>query len=84
VSAYTLQKMIRDVNRMPDRRAAYFASREDFVRGYDLTADERDAFVRFDVTKLYALGVHGLLLRPFTLLHRMPEPDYLTAIRKDP
>jgi hypothetical protein len=22
-----------------------------------------------------------LLLRPFTLLHQMPEPDYLKAIR---
>jgi hypothetical protein len=27
------------------------------------------------------MGVHGLLLRPFTLLHQMPEPDYLKAIR---
>jgi hypothetical protein len=25
--------------------------------------------------------VHGLLLRPFTLLRNMPEPDYLKAIR---
>ncbi|HEY5349390.1 MAG TPA: hypothetical protein VIJ64_06650 [Candidatus Lustribacter sp.] len=84
MSAYTLQKMIREVNRRPDRREAYFASREDFARSYDITPEERDAFVRFDVCKLYALGVHGLILRPFTLLHRMPEPDYLTAIRKDP
>jgi hypothetical protein len=83
VSAYTLQKMIREVNRRPERREAYFASRETFARDYELTQDERDAFVAFDVGKLYALGVHGLILRPFTLLHRMPEPDYLTAIRKD-
>lgn len=83
MSIYVLQKMIREVNRVPARREAYFASREEFVRGYDLSADERDAFVRHDVTKLYNLGVHGLLLRPFTLLHKMPEPDYLTAIRKD-
>ena len=83
MSLYVLQKMIRDVNRLPARREAYFASREDFAQGYDITPDERAAFVQFDVTKLYALGVHGLLLRPFTLLHKMPEPDYLTAIRKD-
>jgi len=83
MSAYTLQKMIREVNRRPDRREAYFASRDAFAAGYDITPEERDAFVRFDVQKLYALGVHGLILRPFTLLHRMPEPDYLTAIRKD-
>ena len=83
MSLYTLQKMIRDVNRLPARREAYFASKDDFVRGYELTPEEREAFVAFDVCKLYALGVHGLILRPFTLLHRMPEPDYLTAIRKD-
>lgn len=82
MSIYVLQKMIREVNRLPARREAYFASREAFVEGYDLSPDERDAFVRHDVTKLYNLGVHGLLLRPFTLLHKMPEPDYLTAIRK--
>jgi hypothetical protein len=83
VSAYGLQKMIRDVNRLPDRREAYFASREGFAGGYDISTEERDAFVAFDVGKLYALGVHGLLLRPFTILHKMSEPDYLAAIRKD-
>ena len=81
MSLYTLQKMIRDVNRLPDRRDAYFASKEEFVKGYALTDDERDMFVRFDIAKLYAAGVHGLLLRPFTILHRMSEPEYLTTIR---
>ena len=81
MSAYVLQKMLRDVNRYPDRRAAFFASREDFVAGYALTDEERQAVLAFDIGKLYALGVHGLILRPFTLLHKMPEPDYLVAIR---
>jgi aromatic-ring opening dioxygenase LigAB LigA subunit len=84
MSAYTLQKMIREVNRRPDRREAYFASRENFVQGYDVTPEERAAFVAFDIGKLYALGVHGLILRPFSLLHKVPEPEYLAAIRKDP
>lgn len=83
MSAYTLQKMIREVNRRPDRRDAYFASRESFVQAYDVTPEERDAFVNFDIGKLYALGVHGLILRPFSILHRVPEPEYLAAIRKD-
>ena len=83
MSVYVLQKMIRDVNRLPARRDAYFASKEAFVQGYDLTPEERDAFVNLNVTKLYAMGVHGLLLRPFTILHKMPEPEYLSAIRKD-
>jgi hypothetical protein len=81
MSLYGLQKLIRDVNRKPDRRAAYMAAPEAFADGYDLTAPERDALVRLDIGALYAMGVHGLLLRPFTLLRQMPEPDYLKAIR---
>jgi hypothetical protein len=81
MSLYALQKLIRDVNRKPACREAFFQSPENFAAGYELTAAERDALLRRDITALYAMGVHGLLLRPFTLLHQMPEPDYLRAIR---
>jgi hypothetical protein len=83
MSLYVLQKMIRDVNRLPAARDAYFADAAGFAAGYALSDDERRAFVERDITRLYALGVHGLLLRPFTLLHKMPEPEYLTAIRRE-
>ena len=46
-----------------------------------MTVSERDALLTLDVQRLYGLGVHALLLRPFTILHKMPEPDYLNAIR---
>ena len=81
MSLYALQKLIRDVNRKPACRDAYFQSAENFAQTYDLTPDERAAVTGMNVRQLYAMGVHGLLLRPFTLLHNMPEPDYLRAIR---
>jgi len=81
MSLYALQKLIRDVNRKPACREAFFQSAESFANGYDLAEPERDALIKRDVRTLYAMGVHGLLLRPFTLLHQMPEPDYLKAIR---
>jgi hypothetical protein len=81
MSLYALQKLIRDVNRKPACRDAFFQSPETFAAGYDLAEPEREALVRRDIGALYAMGVHGLLLRPFTLLHKMPEPDYLKAIR---
>jgi Aromatic-ring-opening dioxygenase LigAB, LigA subunit len=84
MSLYALQKLIRDVNRKPDCREAYFQSAETFAAGYDLTAEERAALVGMNVEALYAMGVHGLLLRPFTLLRQMPEEDYLKAIRGGP
>jgi hypothetical protein len=81
MSAYTLQKLLRDVNRKPACRAAYFESPAKFAEGYDLTPEEREALLSMNIGELYARGVHGLILRPFTLLHKMPEPDYLKAIR---
>jgi hypothetical protein len=81
MSLYALQKLIRDINRKPACRDAFFQSAENFAQGYDLTDDERAALTGRDVRALYAMGVHGLLLRPFTLLYKMPEPDYLKAIR---
>jgi Aromatic-ring-opening dioxygenase LigAB, LigA subunit len=81
MSVYALQKLIRDVNRRPDRREAYFQSPATFAEGYDLAERERDALLRLDMGALYGMGVHGLLLRPFTILHNVAEADYLKAIR---
>jgi hypothetical protein len=46
-----------------------------------LVEDERAALTGMNVRQLRAMGVHGPLLRPLTLLHKMPEPDYLKAVR---
>ena len=81
MSLYALQKLIRDVNRRPQCREAYFRSPAAFVDGYDLAERERDALLELDVGALYGMGVHGLLLRPFTILHKVAEGDYLKAIR---
>lgn len=81
MSAYVLQKLIRDVNRKPSCREAYFQSPAIFAEGYDLTPAEREALLNFDVRTLYEMGVHGLLLRPFTIMHKMSDPDYIKALR---
>ena len=81
MSAYALNKMIRDVNRDPTRREQFFTDAAAFTAGYALTEEEARAVITRDVATLYKLGVHGLILRPFSLLHKMPEPEYLAAIR---
>jgi hypothetical protein len=82
MSIYALQKLIRDVNRDPKLRESYFASPGTFAADYELTDAERAALLSVDLTRLYALGVHGLLLKPFSILHSISEPDYLTKIRE--
>jgi predicted TIM-barrel fold metal-dependent hydrolase len=81
MSVYVLQKLIRDVNRKPACREAYFQSPQTFAAGYELTPAEREALLKFDVKALYEMGVHGLLLRPFTIMHKMSDPDYIKAVR---
>ena len=82
MSIYALQKLIRDVNRDPRLRESYFAGPEQFVTGYELTDAERSALLAVDLTRLYGLGVHGLLLKAFSILHSVPEPEYLAKIRE--
>jgi aromatic-ring opening dioxygenase LigAB LigA subunit len=82
MSIYALQKLIRDVNRDPRLRENYFVGPEQFAKGYELTDVERSALLSVDLTRLYALGVHGLLLKPFSILHSVSEPDYLAKIRE--
>lgn len=83
MSAYALQKLIREINRNPQTRRAFFDAPLQAAAGYELSAAERDALIKRDYAALYRLGVHGLLLRPFSILHEVTEPDYLRAIREE-
>lgn len=83
MSTYTLQKAIRDINRRPEARAEFESAPEAFTARYELADAEKSALLARDYGALYRLGVHGLLLRPFSLLRAVPEADYLAAIRKD-
>ena len=80
MSLYQLQKLIYDVNRSPERRDAYRSDKAGFLARYELTPEEQAAIADLDVRKLYRYGVHPLLLRPFTLLHRVSNEDYAKAL----
>jgi hypothetical protein len=80
MSLYQLQKLIYEVNRNPERREKYRQDGAAFAAGYELTAEEREAITRMDIRRLYRLGVHPLLLRPFTLLHRVSNEDYAKSL----
>jgi len=83
MSVYTLQKAIRNINRRPEARAEFESAPDAFAARYDLSGEEKTALLARDYGALYQLGVHGLLLRPFSLLRGVPEADYLAAIRRD-
>jgi hypothetical protein len=80
MSLYQLQKLLYHVNRDPSHRERYRQDPESFVKEYDLTQEESAAALNVDVRTLYTLGVHPLLLRPFTLLHKISNEDYAKAL----
>ena len=82
MSIYQVQKLIQSVNRDPQARERFFENRDEFVKEFELTDEEGLAVSNLNMLALYEMGVHPLLLRPFTIIHGVSEPDYLNAIRK--
>ncbi|HEY0146685.1 MAG TPA: hypothetical protein VGB93_11165 [Methylovirgula sp.] len=84
MSIYALQKTIREINRNHEMRQRFMAVPQDALADFDLTSEERDALIGRDYRALYRLGVHGLILRPFSIINGVSEADYLSAICEEP
>jgi hypothetical protein len=81
MSLYQLQKIIYHINRDSERRERYRRDPAKFVQGYELSEAEAQAILKVDTRALYQMGVHSLLLRPFTLLNRVSNEDYANALK---
>jgi hypothetical protein len=81
MSLYQLQKMIYHVNRDAAQRERYRQDAAGFVKGYELSDAEAAAILNVDVRALYTMGVHSLLLRPFTLINKVSNEDYAKALK---
>src|SRR5207237_10183991 len=79
MSLYQLQKLIYHVNRDEAQRERYRQNPAEFIKGYDLTEQEAAAALNVYGRALYTLGVHSLILRPFTLLHKVSNEDCAKA-----
>ena len=73
--------MIYHVNRDPAQREHYRQDPSTFIKNYELTPAEATAILGIDVRSLYAMGVHSLLLRPFSLLNKVSNEDYAKALK---
>jgi hypothetical protein len=69
------------VNRDAGQRERYRQDPAAFIGTYELTDAEAKAARDVDVRALYTMGVHSLLLRPFTLLHKISNEDYAKALK---
>ena len=81
MSLYAAQKLLYHLNREPAVQARFMAVKAALLDDYELTAEEREAFLGGDVGKLYVLGANGQLLMHFAAYLGMPWPDYIQAMR---
>jgi hypothetical protein len=81
MSLYQLQKLLYHVNRDAAQRERYRENPPSFIKHYDLTEEEAKAALNVDVRALYTMGVHSLLLKPFTLLNKVSNEDYVKALK---
>ena len=81
MSLYQLQKLIYQVNRDAAQRERYRRDPAAFVTDYVLSEQESAAVLNLDVRSLYTMGVHSLLLKPFTLFNKVSNEDYAKALK---
>jgi hypothetical protein len=62
MSAYAVMKLCREIERNPEFRAGAQESPAEASASFNLTDEERQAFLSGDVKKLHNLGAHGFLL----------------------
>ncbi len=82
MSLYAAQKLLFHLNREPAVQQRFRESREAVLADYELSAEEREAFLAGDIGKLYVLGANGQLLMHFAALLGMPWADYIEAMRE--
>jgi hypothetical protein len=82
MSLYSAQKLLYHLNREPAVQLRFRESRDALLDDYELTTEERDAFVAGDIGKLYVLGANGQLLMHFAALLGMPWADYIESMRE--
>lgn len=77
---YWINRAVVDLCRQPDARTL-IANKSDFFAGYSLSAEEREALLAPDWTRLLELGVLPNLVYRYYMLHGLAPESFPTAIK---
>ena len=82
MSLYSAQKLLYHLNRDAAVQKRFREDRSALLDDYELSDEEREAFLQGDIGMLYVLGANGQLLMHFAALLGVPWADYLEAMRE--
>ena len=81
--AYQINRVLYRIQHDRDEEKRYFANPDVYIASNPgLTPAATAALEHTDVTQLYLLGANPYLLRAYCLQLRIPEQEYLAALRK--
>jgi hypothetical protein len=78
MSRVQLSRLIKDVQRQEVLREQLQTDPESVVQRYDLTPQEREAFLNLDAQQLIDLGVNPLLMRTLLVINGVGNADLYT------
>jgi hypothetical protein len=81
MSLYQLSKLLYVLNRDEAAKARFRSDPAALAAEFELSAEERDAFLAQDIGLLYVLGVNGQILMHFAALCGIEWADYLQRMR---
>jgi len=80
MSLYAVQRVIFELKHDKPRAALLRTDPPAALRDAGLTEAERDALARGDLAGLYLMGVHPLLLAPYSRMAGLSRNDYQRAL----
>jgi len=80
MSIYAVQKAMFVLKKDPAFAQAVREEPDTALASFDLSSCERQAFVSGDLSTLYRMGVHPLLLAPYSRAMGIPRPAYQASL----
>lgn len=77
---YGINRVIMDLTRHPNGRGVVAGSKAEFIAGYTLSDQERDALMRPDWRGLLAMGVLPNLVYRYYMLHGLAPESFPSAV----
>jgi hypothetical protein len=83
MSRNVLEKVLYDLSTSGANKKAFGAEPQKFLARYQLSDDERDLIVAYDVRALADLGVNTMLTWGFWLQSGRTNADYMKRMRRE-
>lgn len=81
LEAYRIDRILFDIQHDRKAEEKFFADPKAYIAASDISETARRALAETDIGQIYLLGANPYLLRAYCLQLRVPEADYLRALR---